>query len=347
MRTYSIEKRFGASGGRMFSKRAKTEEKKRFDFFEFLVSDEKAVAPGVADYLDTLKYPDGSYDFSAKALVARSAPDIHGTCYAVCALKSMGIKPPKEALDYIERLKNDDDGHAIASATNIPDITRLERLKKDRGSFRSGPDHWDGDIDNTHWAALALRLGGRSVPKESVDYVKSLRNADGSYGLSRQNGDSGPLMRTRQALTLLRAAGDGLSPRDREKTAGYILSRLGEEGFGSLDNCYEAIVSLNLLGVELGPQEREMVKVQVAAAKPDSIGKKFKAAVIKKCIGLKLPPIAVGENSPDEKTPHSAREACYMLWQTQLEKYGSTEKWSSSKILPVLTGASTEPESSH
>ncbi len=323
MRTYTSEKRFGVSGGRMFSERTKTEEKKRFDFFEFLASGDTVAAPGVAEYLDTLKYPDGSYDFSAKAVVlGRSAPGIHGTCYAVCALKSMGIKPPKEALDYIERLKNDyDEGQAMASATNIPDITRLERLKKDRGSFRSGPDHWDGDIDNTHWAALTLRLSGRSVPKESVDYVKSLRNADGSYGLSRQNGDSGPLMRTRQALTLLRAAGDGLSPGDREKTAGYILSRLGEEGFGSLDNCYEAMVSLNLLGVELGAQEREMVKVQVAAAKPDSMEKKFKATVIKKCIGLKLPPSAVWENSPDEETPYSAREACYTLWQKQLEKY--------------------------
>ncbi len=322
MRTYSIEKRFGVSGDHRFSSAKAEEKKNKFDFFEFLVSDGKVAAPGVAEYLDTLKYPDGSYDFSVKAVVARSAPDIHGTCYAVCALKSIGVEPPKDALDYIERLKNDDDdSQAIPSATNIPDIDRLERLKKDRGSFRSGPDRWDGDMENTYWATLAMRVGGRSIPKESVDYVKSLRNLDGSYGLSRQNSDSGPLIRTRQALTIFRAAGAGLSPQEKEKSAGYILSRLGEEGFGSLDNCYDAIVSLNLLGVELGTQEREIVKIQVAAATPSSMEKKFKAAAIKKCIGMKLPVTVADEN---DEEPNSTREACYMLWLKKLEKYGST-----------------------
>lgn len=321
MRTYSTKKRFGVSAGNRFSSAKAEEKKKKFDFFEFLVSDEKVAAPGVAEYLDTLKYSDGSYDFSVKTVLGRSATDIHGTCYAICALKSMGIEPSKGALDYVERLKNDDDGgQPIASATNIPDIAFLEHLKRDRGSFRSGSEKWDGDVENTYWATLALRLGGRSISKESVDYVKSLRNIDGSYGLNKQNSDSAPLIRTRQALTVLRAAGAGFSPQEKEKTAGYILSGLGEEGFGSLDNCYDAIVSLNVLGVELGTQEREMVKLQVAAAKPSSIEKKFKAAAIKKCIGMKLP-VSVGEN---DEEPDSTREACYLLWLKKLEKYGST-----------------------
>lgn len=323
MRTYNIEKKFRASHGRHVFSTVKNEEPKRFDFLEFLTSDEKVAAPGIAEYLDTLKYSDGSYDFSVKAVLGRrSAPDIHGTCYAICALKSMGIDPPSAALDYIECLKNDDDGgQPIASATNIPDIDFLEHLKRDRGSFRSGSEKWDGDVENTYWATLALRLGGRSISKESVDYVKSLRNIDGSYGLNKQNSESAPLMRTRQALTVLKAAGDGLSPGDREKTTGYIVSRLGEEGFDSIDNCYEAIVSLNILGVELGREEREMVKLQVAAAKPSSIEKKFKAAAIKKCIGMKLPSAVVADENLDEE-PDSTREACYMLWLKKLEKYG-------------------------
>lgn len=322
MRTYSIKKRFGVSGDRRFSSAKAEEKKKKFDFFEFLVSDEKVAAPGVAEYLDTLKYSDGSYDFSVKTVLGRSATDIHGTCYAICAMKSMGIVPSKGALDYVERLKNDDDdGQAIPSATNIPDIDRLERLIKDRGSFRSGPDKWDGDIENTYWATLAMRLGGRSISKESVDYVKSLRNIDGSYGLNKQNSDSAPLMRTRQALTVLKATGTGLSLQDREKTAGYILSGLGEDGFGSLDNCYEAIVSLNILGVELRTEERETVKIQVASAKPRSIEKKFKAAAIKKCIGMKLPSAVVADEPLDDE-PDSVRDACYLLWLKKLEKYG-------------------------
>ncbi len=326
MRTYSAEKRFGVSGDHNMFLNTKPKEKKKFDFFEFLGSDEKVGAPDIAEYLDTLKYPDGSYDFSAKTVLGRSATDIHGTCYAVCALKSMGILPPKGALDYIERLKNDDDdgGQPIASATNIPDIDFLEHLKKDRGSFRSGPEKWDGDVENTYWATLALRLGGGSVSKESMDYVKSLRNIDGSYGLNKQNSDSAPLMRTRQALTVLRAAGAGLSPQEKEKTAGYILSRLGEEGFGSLDNCYDAVVSLNLLCVELGREEREMVKLQVAAAKPSSIEKKFKAAAIKRCIGMNLPSAVIADENLDEE-PASVRDACYTLWLKKLEKYGSAQ----------------------
>lgn len=298
MRTYSIEKRFGGPGGRMFSKYTGRERKKKFDFLEFLVSDETVAAPAIAEYLDTQRYPDGSYDFNAKSNTGKSAPNLRGTCYAVCALKSAGLEPSPEAIGYVERLKASD------------------------GSFRGGPYYHSGDadVDYTYCAVLALRLGGRSVPKESADYVRSLRNPDGSYGLSRQNSNSGPLMRTRQALTVLRAAGEGLSFLEREKTTSYILSRLGEDGFGTLENCYEAMMSLNLLGVELGPEWRETVEIRVADANPDSIEKKFKAAVIKKCIGLELP-LAVDENSEDEK-PHSTAEACYILWLKKLEKYG-------------------------
>lgn len=324
MRTYT--KRFGGSdSGRKTTMFAKIRpEKKKFDFLEFMISDEKVVAPGIAEYIDTLKYSDGSYDFRVKTVLGRSATDIHGTCYAICALKSMGIEPPKGALDYVERLKNDDDGgQPMASATNIPDIDFLEHLKRDRGSFRSGSEKWDGDIENTYWATLALRLGGRSISKESVDYVKSLRNLDGSYGLNKQNSDSAPLIRTRQALTVFQAAGAGLSPQEKEKTAGYILSRLGEDGFGSLDSCYEAVVSLNILGVELRTEERETVKIQVASAKPNSIEKKFKAAAIKRCIGMN----AVADTSDEsDDEPDSVRDACYMLWLKKLEKYTGDEK---------------------
>lgn len=330
MRTYNARKKYGASTERRFLS-VEGRKEKPFDFFEFLVSGGKKLdAPDIMEYLDTLKYPDGSYDFGARAvMLARSAPDIHGTCYAVCALKAMGMEPPSAALDYIEGLKNDEDGRAIASATNIPDVDSLERLKEERGSFRSGPDKWDGDVENTHWAVLALRLGGRGVPKESADYASSLRNPDGSYCMGRnRGGDSGFLRRTRQALTILRAAGQeewALFTKESEKTAGYIVSRLGEDGFGNIENCYDAIVSLNLLGVELGPEERELVGGRVNAAKPSSVEKKFKAAVVKKCVGLEL---SAGKGQADDlpAPPSSAREALYALWLKKLLLLHETPK---------------------
>lgn len=278
MRTYSVEKRFGVSGGQVFSntdkhgtgigeKTTTTTTTPGFDIREVLLPGNAAEfrrhpLPGVREYLESLCYPDGSYAYKSKLAGQATAADLHGTPYAACATRLLGVGPKQETLDYIDGRNNGD------------------------GTFRGGHTR-ENELEGVYWCVLALKMGGREVPEESIGYVKSLRNEDGSYGLCDNH--RARLKRTGQAMTILKLAGVELSPDEREKTAGYILERLdGDEGFGDIDACYGAVVSLNMLGSGITPEIREIAKEQTDADDDDALDsyeKKFKALMIRSCIG--------------------------------------------------------------
>lgn len=310
MRTYRVEKRFGGSGNHMFSDTKTVEEKKtkKFDIRDVLLPGDCAVVefPGLGEYLESLCYEDGSYAYGSKLADQESAADLHGTPYAACATGLLGVGPKQETLDYIDNRKNGD------------------------GTFRGGYTR-ENELEGVYWCVLALKMGGREVPEESIGYVKTLRNGDGSYGVS--DNSRARLKRTSQAMTILKLAGVELSPDERDKTAGYILERLdGDEGFGDLDACYGAVVSLNVLGREMTPEFRKIMNEQImdAADKLDSYEKKFKALMIRSCIGetpaetqqllkdgeresaaLKTQPFPLRTHAPS--FPGSAEEAYYAL----------------------------------
>lgn len=273
MRTYSVEKRFGGSGGQMFSNPnkpvtcigEKTTTTPRFDIRDVLLPGNAAdfrrhPFASIREYLESLCYEDGSYAHDSKLAGQESAADLHGTPYAACATGLLGVGPKQETLDYIDDRKNGD------------------------GTFRGGYTR-EAELEGVYWCVLALKMGGREVPEESIGYVKNIRNGDGSYGLG--DNPRARLKRTGQAMTILKLAGVELSPDARDKTARYILERLdGNEGFGDIDACYGAVVSLNVLGRGITPEIREIAKEQTDAADTlDSYEKKFKALMIRSCIG--------------------------------------------------------------
>lgn len=262
MRTYSFEKRHGVSTeGGLFSKSGSSRENGEFDFFEFLLSEGvKVAAPDwFAEHMESMRYEDGSYGLHNKAGDANTASDLYGTCYAVCAMKSLGTEPPKEAIDYIERLKRND------------------------GSFSLGPDRDYSDMDTTHAATLALCLCGRAVPRELGDYVTGLRNEDGSYN-PRAEDSAATLASTREALTILRAAGREMSDAEKKETEKYIRSSIVERGFENVKSCYDAVLSLNLMGTALVPAELETLLEQIEKMDITSEEESFKAIVIRRCI---------------------------------------------------------------
>lgn len=262
MRTYSFEKRHGVStGGGLFSKSGSSREKEGFDFFEFLLSEDvKVAAPDwFAEHLESMKYEDGSYGFHNKVEDANTASDLYGTCYAVCAIKSLGAESPKEAIDYIERLK-----------------------KKD-GSFSLGPDRDYSDMDTTHAATLALCLCGRAVPEELGEYVAGLRNEDGGYK-PREEDSAATLAGTKEALTILKAAGLEMSDAEKKETEKYIRARIVERGFENVKSCYDAVLSLNLMGTTPGPAELETLMEQIEKMDITSEEENFNALVIRRCI---------------------------------------------------------------
>lgn len=285
MRTYSISKRFGGSGDRLFSDTEAAKRKRKFDFFGFLVSEEKAAAPeSFAGFIKSMKRRDGSYAETDDYEVPRPI-EFYSTCWAVCAMKSAGVEVEKETIGYIECRKNGN------------------------GSFGSGFDSSEGSIESTYWATLALRLCGKPVPRDSVDYVRSLRKEDGSYGTPGQTCD---------ALTMLKAAGCGLSAEEKSETMKHIVSAFWESEFEDITDCYSAVVSLNLLDAEPGPVMKAEIAERMEGAKADSENEKFKISVIKRCIGK----YHAGTQSPPGATPESMSEMCWASWALKLEAYG-------------------------
>lgn len=278
MRTYRIEKRFGGSGGRAFSRAGSQQRKRGFDFFGFLLSESVKVAEPdwFAGHLESMKYRDGSYGLFNKVDGAVTASDLYSTCYAVCAMKSLGIEPQKEAVSYIERLKKAD------------------------GSFALGPNSDYSDMDTTHDATLALRLCERALPDGLAQYVAGLRNADGSYSTRKEDG-SATLTSTRQALTILKAAGAELSGAEKERTADYVRSRIIEEGFEKIDSCYDAVLSLHMMDAAPGPDEQESLLEMVEKADIASEEKSFKALIIREFIGDDIRPHPPGTISGESR----------------------------------------------
>lgn len=285
MRTYRIEKRFGVSGSRNMFSDTKTEESKRFDFIEFLLPDEKATitAPeSFAKFISSMKRRDGSYADAGSDILG-----IYSTCRAVCAMKTMGLEVEKETIEYLERMKNDGDG-----------------------SFRSEPGSGEqGTIESTYWATLALRLCGKPVPQDSIDYVRGFRKGDGSYGT---------LVHTNIALTVLRAAGCALSTEEKSETVRYIVSAFWESEFDDITDCYHAVVSLNLLGAEPEPAVRAAVTNRIEEFEPESENENFKVSVIRRCVGSahgKMRTLA-------GKVPESMSETYAALLAMKLGAYG-------------------------
>lgn len=285
----------------MFSRVGSYQEKKGFDFFGFLLSEDVKVSEPdwFAEHLESMKYVDGSYGQYNKVDCAVTASDLYGTCHAVCAIRSLGLEPPSAAISY------------------------LERLEKPDGSFALGPDSDYSDMDTTHDAAMALRMSGRAVPGELSEYVAFLRNVDGSYNARKEDG-SATLTSTRQALTILRAAGRELSAEEKEKTANYVRSSVAENGFEELKDCYDAVVSLNLMGAALGPAEMEALRERIEKMDITSEEKSFKALVIRKSIGddtrPHLPDLISGENRK------LMNEVCYSILAKKLASYGWGKK---------------------
>lgn len=284
MRTYNAEKRYGASSrGKMFLPDA--EQNKRFNFFEFLLPDEKATitAPeSFAKFISSMKRGDGSYAYAGSDILG-----VYSTCWAVCAMKTMGLEVEKETIEYIERMKNDGDG-----------------------SFRPEPGSGEqGTIESTYWATLALRLCGKTMAKDSADYVRGLRQEDGSYGTLGQTCD---------ALTMLKAAGCALSTEEKSETVRYIMSAFWESEFEDITDCYSAVASLNLLDAEPGPVMKAEIAERMDGAEADSENEKFKISVIKKCIGK----YHCGAQPRPRATPESMSEIYWASWAMKLEAYG-------------------------
>lgn len=299
MRTYNAEKRYGASSrDKTFLSDA---EQKRFDFFEFLLSKDIKVAEPkwFAEYMESMKYKDGSYAVYPGTVVGISAQDIHGTCRAVCVMKPLGIEPPKGALEYIERRKKDD------------------------GSFRLLADSDLSNIYTTYDAALALKLGGRAVPKDSVDYAKRCRNDNGGYGWNSDYDGGGTLSWTRQALTILKAAGTELSSIEKAQTGDYILSELRGDGFGNVEFCYDALVSLDLINSRPGADEKGMILEQLENKTPNSNYEEgFKLLVIRKLLGQRNDADTGLKSQGAAPQKMWMSEAYYAVWLAKLEAYG-------------------------
>lgn len=58
----------------------------------------------------------------------------------------------------------------------------LMRARDAEGSWGARPGN--GDACSTAWSVLALRMYGRSVPKEALDFLRSCRRHDGGFALS-------------------------------------------------------------------------------------------------------------------------------------------------------------------
>ncbi len=286
MRTYGIGNRSGVSSGRKMFSNAKTEEKKtKFDFIEFLASDEKIVAPeSFATFISSMKRRDGSYADNDDYDTPRPI-DFYSTCWALCAIKTIGLEVEEETVEYIGRRKN---------AGN--------------GSFGSGFDSGEGNIECTYWATLALRLCGKPVSPESVEYIKSFRQEDGSYG---------SLGYTYMALAVLGAAGCGLSREEKSKTMGYVASAFWESD-KDITDCYDAAVSMNMLAAELGQGMKETVMDLIEDVEPDSENENFKLSAIKQCTGNYH---AGTQTHPARGAPESMSELCHALWTRKLEAY--------------------------
>ncbi len=281
MRTYSISKRFGGSGGHGLFSDTWTEEKKtrRFDFLKFLISEEKAAAPeSFAGLIKSMKREDGSY------ADAESDMGIYSACRAVCAMKSIGLDVDENTVEYIERMKNGD------------------------GSFRPEPDRNEGTIESTYWATLALRLCGNSVTNDSADYIRGLRQENGSYGTLGQ---------TCLALTVLKAAEYGLSTEEKYETIKYVVSAFWESELKDITDCYGAVVSLNLLDAAPDPMMMEKVVERMEEADEDSENENFKVSVIKRCIGK----YHAGTQPPARAAPESMSDMCWASWAMKLEAY--------------------------